>query len=535
MTKHAILLSISTLVALSACTKAYVSTPMQQNGTQTGNLLNSAGNLQHQEKFTFKIANLSVKSTGADSEAFTVDGHAVRFKSKQMAISLDSDSELPAILKTYHASVLKQEIIPGRPIIQGSKSGGTYKQLPAGTESRLPNYLLSLDADSSDSSSELPTLAQQFGLRGSYTFSSEHQAAFFAKSLRIAHDLESGGRKSSLNYVTDNCSSLEGSAEGAPSPTETCPDDNMFWWTAPSQYGTYGCDLEEDPADGNDDLANHEPSGGTNLSIAVVDGGFEGSNESYMPPQIVSMNEETYNFVDSSYSIQGAQNVDAYARWHGREVSSVIFARWADSAGTVGSYPNALPILMNTDNSSWEHGSAIDTAVSWGARVINLSYGSNNPTPDWSYNAIVNAYNSGVVLIAGAGNDGDEDFYPASYSQVIGVGAYNWYGNLSHWGTQRSNSLSSVVDIYAPGGGWGIPGEQDSVVAVAPSPGVDSNRTHGSGGTSMAAPIVSGVALALIANGKASNTDTVWERLVNYSYSYPVGRALDALGTVLRP
>ena len=71
---------------------------------------------------------------------------------------------------------------------------------------------------------------------------------------------------------------------------------------------------------------------------------------------------------------------------------------------------------------------AIDYAVEMGARIINMSFGGSTDYPSWE-SSLNDAYNNGVVLIAGAGNNACETepngciSYPAKYPTVIAVGA----------------------------------------------------------------------------------------------------------------
>jgi subtilisin family serine protease len=127
-------------------------------------------------------------------------------------------------------------------------------------------------------------------------------------------------------------------------------------------------------------------------------------------------------------------------------------------------------------------------AVDRGARVLNMSFGG--PATTTALQAAVRyASGKGAVLVASAGNSGvDTPFYPAAYSEVIGVAAtteadarYNW-SNYGSW-----------VQVAAPG------------CNTAPWPGAEYIEFCG---TSSAAPIVSGIAaLALSLNPAASKSE----------------------------
>lgn len=78
--------------------------------------------------------------------------------------------------------------------------------------------------------------------------------------------------------------------------------------------------------------------------------------------------------------------------------------------------------------------------------IICMSFGSF----DYSYfleEAVNEAFNSGIVMIAASGNDASSKMhYPAAYNQVISVGACDENGNALNF----TNGKESV-DIYAPG------------------------------------------------------------------------------------
>jgi subtilisin family serine protease len=134
------------------------------------------------------------------------------------------------------------------------------------------------------------------------------------------------------------------------------------------------------------------------------------------------------------------------------------------------------------------------TAINCGpprAHVINLSLGSYGQSATIEL-AVNEAWNRGVVVVAAAGNDNTPNpAYPAAYENVISVGGTNSADtklNVSNYGP--------TIDVVAPGGGI-----------------LTTVRDHGdgilydySGGTSLAAPLVSGLAgLLLSVNPKLTN------------------------------
>jgi hypothetical protein len=118
-----------------------------------------------------------------------------------------------------------------------------------------------------------------------------------------------------------------------------------------------------------------------------------------------------YDFVDED------RDVDADERsYHGTRTLSVASARLDDRFGFAGTGgPAALPMPFRFDLTFHQGAWAIRTAVSWGAEVINMSWGG---TCDWwcdtfgglsGENAVNEALDEasahGVVTVAAAGND----------------------------------------------------------------------------------------------------------------------------------
>ena len=128
------------------------------------------------------------------------------------------------------------------------------------------------------------------------------------------------------------------------------------------------------------------------------------------------------------------------------------------------------------------------------AHIINMSFGGSFYSwPDEETHKKVR--DAGVIQIAAAGNDGDQDNltnYPASYPGVISVGATNHAGQRAGYST-----YNRFVDIAAPGGSDNRFDKHYVVSTHAYySPVTEKFEPEytGMSGTSMAAPHVSGVA-----------------------------------------
>lgn len=148
-------------------------------------------------------------------------------------------------------------------------------------------------------------------------------------------------------------------------------------------------------------------------------------------------------------------------------------------------------------------GDGISWAVENGAKVINMSFGSSEPSRT-EYALIQAAAKAGVVFVASAGNDGvNAVSYPAAYPEVISVGSCDYDRNISEF-----SNYGGWVDVLAPGGLGPNPDLQDYIFSTtfcvsqdlyywgyAEFEGKHYDRMMG---TSMAAPLVSSICALLL-------------------------------------
>jgi thermitase len=145
---------------------------------------------------------------------------------------------------------------------------------------------------------------------------------------------------------------------------------------------------------------------------------------------------------------------------------------------------------VNSGYYSW-WASAIYYAVDNGAKVINMSVGGSSQSTTLS-NAINYAIDNDVVVVACMMNiNSSANFFPARYEGVIAVGATNpddTRSNPFFWSATSGSNFGSHISVIAPGNyTYGL--------------SHTSNTNYGSywGGTSQAAPHVSGVVSLLLA------------------------------------
>jgi len=117
----------------------------------------------------------------------------------------------------------------------------------------------------------------------------------------------------------------------------------------------------------------------------------------------------------------------------------------------------------------------VEWAVDEGATVINLSLGGGyyTETGDKFYRDL---YNRGVLVVAAAGNDGEnEKYYPASFDSVLSVTAVDWNNERADF-----SQYNDGVNIAAPGTSILSTSLPDSIEIVFVSVG-DNDRVAVSG------------------------------------------------------
>ncbi len=239
---------------------------------------------------------------------------------------------------------------------------------------------------------------------------------------------------------------------------------------------------------------------GQGVVVAVVDTGIDLDHSEFEGRIYVNTNEIAGNgidddgngFIDDINGWDFAYN-DAIAddgTGHGTHVSGIL-AGANDGSGVTGIAYDAtiLPIKVLDDDGSGslrDIADGIIYAVGMGADIISMSLGSSG-TNRYLRRALDLAENAGVLIVAAAGNDAaNAPSYPAIHSatngNVLSVGAYD-----------QTDTISSVSN------GVGFTG---AVQVDAPGVDIYSAWNNGSyatiSGTSMAAPVVSGIAALML-------------------------------------
>ncbi|MEQ6390977.1 cell wall-binding repeat-containing protein [Bacillaceae bacterium S4-13-58] len=211
--------------------------------------------------------------------------------------------------------------------------------------------------------------------------------------------------------------------------------------------------------------------GSSETVVAVFDTGVESSH-----PDLVGRVLPGYDFFNED-------SIPEDNHGHGTLVSGVIAAN-TNHTGVAGInfQTKILPVKVaeqeRVSDSAFLKG--IYYAMDQQVDVMNLSFAG--PSLNLAIQeALLEAYNQGIVIVASAGNDGNnQPLYPASYPWVISV---------------ASTGVNDLPSSFSNYGGW---------IDIA-APGEDIITTWPNGkyivatGTSLSAPIVSGISSLLIA------------------------------------
>ncbi|MCD0486757.1 S8 family peptidase [Pedobacter sp. MC2016-14] len=202
--------------------------------------------------------------------------------------------------------------------------------------------------------------------------------------------------------------------------------------------------------------------------------------------------DDYFNKKDRFY---GNSNLIGDPYFHGTHVGGIIGATRGNGKGMDGIADNVklmgVRVVPNGDEYDKDVALGIRYAVDNGAQIINMSFGKRvSPERELVEEAIKYADKKGVLLINAAGNDGaDVDsipHYPTPFFMKGGKRAPNMITVGASGATEAglvapfSNYGDQTVDVFAPGVG---------IYATVPD-----NKYRPMSGTSMATPVVAGLA-----------------------------------------
>ena len=214
---------------------------------------------------------------------------------------------------------------------------------------------------------------------------------------------------------------------------------------------------------------------GASTLVAIVDSGVD-----YDHPDLSGKVERGYDYV--------AGDTDPYDEaGHGTHVAGIAAAATNNGIGVAGMAPSARILAVRVLDSSGSGtmsnvARGVTYAVDHGARVVNLSLGGTSGSTAL-LDAINYAVGKGVVVTCAAGNSSTSTLhFPAAYDGCVSVAATDSAdakASFSNWGTG--------LDLAAPGA---------SILSTVRGGGYQYWN-----GTSMATPMVSGLAALLYSKG----------------------------------
>ncbi|WP_417543920.1 S8 family serine peptidase [Marinobacter sp.] len=299
-----------------------------------------------------------------------------------------------------------------------------------------------------------------------------------------------------------------------------------------------------------------DAEGGSGVTVAVLDTGLFRDGSGWHPDLASAVvnplpsDPPGADFVSAEFDNDSSPGRDNDPRdpgnaagtnvFHGTHVAGTVAASATNLLGGTGVAfgSEVLPVRVLGEGGVGSSTDLID-AIRWvgdssppKADIINLSLGGL-PAIEALQDAITDAVNNGVIVVAAAGNQtSSQPVYPAAADGVFSVSAVDGGGNLASY-----SNFGSWVDLAAPGGDVlrdaNLDGLADLVISASGSLGANGFEPDYSGlqGTSMAAPHVAGVFALMKKLEPDLDTGTLIGWLEDGKLTSPVpGGRSDALG-----
>jgi len=292
-----------------------------------------------------------------------------------------------------------------------------------------------------------------------------------------------------------------GQAVGLGEAQEIVPNDTYFdqqWAFRNRGQNLFGHDFKPG-ADIKATQAWEITRGDSRILVAVLDTGIAYDHPDFAgriwsnPGEIAGngIDDDQNGYVDDTrgWNFAYSNNDPKDDFGHGTAVASVLGAVADNERGVAGLdwHSKIMPLKGLDSNGAglyswWDL--ALYYAANNGARVINMSVAAMNPDV-FLQTALQYAHASGCFIVAAMGNNGQEfRYYPAGYDEsVFAVGATSYTDARAGFSTYGAH-----IDVAAPG---------VLIYSLSRDPSYDAILVVG--GTSLAAPMVSGLASLLLA------------------------------------
>ncbi len=257
-------------------------------------------------------------------------------------------------------------------------------------------------------------------------------------------------------------------------------------------------------------------TGDSNVSIAIIDSGFDLTHPDLVFTPNTAANPTHFNAIEFIAGDPAPYDASSSGVFHGTACAGIAAASINNNRGVVGIAGGCriMPVRLGTVPSTARVAAGLNWAANNGASVASLSLGTAVSIA--TTNAIVNAWNAGMVICAATGNNGGNTAspainYPANQANVIAVGASNQDDerkrpNSSDGETWWGSQYGPELDVVAPGVQIWTTDEQGMSGYNNVTSAAGGDYTPAFNGTSSATPLVAGLAgLIISANPSLTN------------------------------
>lgn len=291
--------------------------------------------------------------------------------------------------------------------------------------------------------------------------------------------------------------------------------------------------------------------GSSDIVVAVIDSGLDVDHPDIIENRWVNSDEipdngiddDVNGYVDDFYGYDFVKNDpdphpkpdgkdnDGYAGAdtsvdHGTHVAGIIGATGNNGKGVSGVAwdVSLMGLRVLDDEGSGTDADIVESvqyAIDNNADIINLSLGGYGESTMLE-NALQKAADAGIIIVAAAGNDATNihynPFFPACYDGIVlAVSSTDTTGKPSSF-SNFGDGKNCVVDIAAPG---------ELIYSTLYANDAEYGFTEEYGfltGTSMAAPIVSGVIALVIAQDQELDRTTIFSLLQDNTHQNDIAR-----------